>query len=165
MSCPYRAPFPPNNPDQQTYFSALVGSREVFDLLFDCIHYAQVRRLSRSSTIERICGNPKDGQQTRRAFWFLYSLEKTLCLHAEIIPVSAVLLGLSPAQINPDLGSRSGLCGLRTAHHRGRIRYQLAANPLSLCRPLRVCPQGVLQPGGVAEPKPRVDCAAREGAS
>lgn len=62
--------------------------REAYSLLLDCIHYVKVMQLSRNKTIERVCEERTDQRQIRNTFWFLFSLEKTYCLQAEMVPVS-----------------------------------------------------------------------------
>ncbi|KAL2129168.1 hypothetical protein VTI74DRAFT_8121 [Chaetomium olivicolor] len=72
------------------YFAARIGSRETARLVSGAIHYVQVMRLCKSSTIERLCAILADRQQVMRAVWFLYALEKEICLRDEIFPVFLV---------------------------------------------------------------------------
>lgn len=69
------------------YFAALIGADETPSLLSSCIQYTQVMRLNRGSAVDSLCETIADRQRTKRAFWFLYSIEKEFCLHAEICPV------------------------------------------------------------------------------
>jgi hypothetical protein len=72
---------------KQAYFATIVGLNEASGLLSNCIHYAQVMRLSQGGAIDNLCETAADREQTKKAFWFLYSIEKTFCLRAEMFPV------------------------------------------------------------------------------
>lgn len=46
--------------------------------------------------IEGVCDSNADRQQTKRAVWFLYALEKEVCLQSEIVPVFLAYFLVSP---------------------------------------------------------------------
>ncbi|KAJ5754100.1 uncharacterized protein N7511_008253 [Penicillium nucicola] len=69
------------------YFAVLTGADETPDLLSSCIQYTQFMRLSRGNVVDSLCDTVADRQRTKRAFWFLYCIEKEFCLRAEICPI------------------------------------------------------------------------------
>ncbi|KAK0724430.1 hypothetical protein B0H67DRAFT_567948 [Lasiosphaeris hirsuta] len=69
------------------YFAARILSPHTSRLVSSAIHYVQVMRLGRHAVIDEACSSHTDQQQTKRAVWFLYALEKEVCLRRENFPV------------------------------------------------------------------------------
>ncbi|OQE45955.1 hypothetical protein PENCOP_c001G03915 [Penicillium coprophilum] len=61
------------------YFAVLTGADETPGLLSSSIQYTQMMRLGRGSAVDNLCETMADRQRTKRAFWFLYSMEKEFC--------------------------------------------------------------------------------------
>lgn len=74
----------------QAYLAARIESCEAGTCISTAIHYVQIMRLNKSSSIETLCTTLADRQQTKRAVWFLYALEKEVCLRAETFPVCLI---------------------------------------------------------------------------
>ncbi|KAK3357857.1 hypothetical protein B0T25DRAFT_540397 [Lasiosphaeria hispida] len=73
--------------DFQAYFAARIVSPHTSRLVSSAIRYVQVMRLGRHAVVDKACPTYTDRQQTKRAVWFLYALEKEVCLRAENFPV------------------------------------------------------------------------------
>ncbi|KAH7407977.1 hypothetical protein BKA64DRAFT_706378 [Cadophora sp. MPI-SDFR-AT-0126] len=68
------------------YFAATIDLSESSELIFTCVHYAQVMRLGSRNAADRLCMTMGERQQIRKGLWFLYSFEKISCMREETFP-------------------------------------------------------------------------------